>query len=108
MEDRLIGYRQGYESDVPEVERIRRPDAAAGPADPRTARYLRGEHHPQKALEPRVIYVVTDQETIVGYIGGHLTTWYDCDGSSSISMSLPSIEELGSGTVEDMTQSTPT
>ena len=44
------------------------------------ARYLRGEHHPQKALTPRVIFVAVGAHGVVGYIGGHLTRRYECDG----------------------------
>ena len=52
----------------------------AGPADRRMARYLLGEHHPQKALDPRVMYLAEEGEKVVGYIGGHLTERYECDG----------------------------
>ena len=62
------------------MERARAPDHDAGPADPRMARYLDGEHHPQKALAPRVAYVATAGDSVVGYIGGHATKRYDCDG----------------------------
>jgi ribosomal protein S18 acetylase RimI-like enzyme len=44
------------------------------------ANYLRGEHHPQKALMPRVMYLAENTEGAVGYIGGHLTERYGCDG----------------------------
>jgi ribosomal protein S18 acetylase RimI-like enzyme len=42
--------------------------------------YLKGRHHPRQALEPRVMFVALDEGSAVGYIGGHLTTRYDCDG----------------------------
>jgi GNAT superfamily N-acetyltransferase len=44
------------------------------------ALFLEGKHHPQQALAPRVIFVCLDGESPVGYIGGHLTRRYDCDG----------------------------
>jgi GNAT superfamily N-acetyltransferase len=59
---------------------LREPDFQAGPADARMAAYLRGEHHPQQARMPRVMYVAEDGGAIVGYIGGHLTRRYGCDG----------------------------
>jgi GNAT superfamily N-acetyltransferase len=37
-------------------------------------------HHPQQALMPRIIYVAIENETIVGFIAGHLTKRYECDG----------------------------
>jgi ribosomal protein S18 acetylase RimI-like enzyme len=42
--------------------------------------YLEGKHHPQHALAPRVMFVCTQRDSAVGYIGGHLTRRYDCDG----------------------------
>jgi ribosomal protein S18 acetylase RimI-like enzyme len=46
----------------------------------RISGYLDGEHHPQKALMPRVIYVATEGNSLVGFIAGHLTRRYECDG----------------------------
>ena len=42
--------------------------------------YMNCTHHPQQALMPRIIYVAIDDESIVGFIAGHLTRRYDCDG----------------------------
>jgi ribosomal protein S18 acetylase RimI-like enzyme len=39
-----------------------------------------GELHPQKALLPRVVYVVPKGDSPVGLIAGHLTRRLDCDG----------------------------
>ena len=44
------------------------------------ARYLEGRHHPQHALAPRVIYVALENGSVVGYVAGHLTRRYGCDG----------------------------
>jgi GNAT superfamily N-acetyltransferase len=55
-------------------------DPGAGLADPRMAAYLEGHHHPQQALPPRVAYVALVQDAVVGYVAGHLTRRYDCDG----------------------------
>ncbi len=46
----------------------------------RVAAYLDGELHPQKALAPRVSYVAVDGDVVVGFIAGHLTRRYACDG----------------------------
>lgn len=91
----MIQYRKGTVDDVSEMERVRLPDEAAGPADPRMAAYLAGEHHPQKALKPRVIYVATDGGRIVGYIGGHLTRRYECDGELQYLYVLPRVRRTG-------------
>ncbi|HLY69445.1 MAG TPA: GNAT family N-acetyltransferase [Puia sp.] len=42
--------------------------------------YLRGQHHPQHALMPRIIFVAQEREKIIGFIAGHLTTRLGCDG----------------------------
>ena len=44
------------------------------------ARYLDGTHHPQCALMPRVIYVAVENGSVVGYVAGHLTRRFGCDG----------------------------
>jgi len=44
------------------------------------ARYLEGLQHPQHALAPRVVYVAVENDSVVGYVAGHLTRRYDCDG----------------------------
>jgi GNAT superfamily N-acetyltransferase len=75
-----VSYRQGTLADVPQMVRCRVEDPRAGPADPRMALYLACEHHPQHALEPRVMFVCLEEDSVIGYIGGHLTRRYDCDG----------------------------
>jgi len=42
--------------------------------------YMEGTHHPQRALAPRVVYVASEGEKIVGLIAGHLTRRHGCDG----------------------------
>jgi ribosomal protein S18 acetylase RimI-like enzyme len=46
----------------------------------RLASYISGEHHPQQALPPRTVIVAKTGSTIVGFIAGHLTRRYNCDG----------------------------
>ncbi len=55
-------------------------DPSAGPGDPRIAAYLDGAHHPHQALAPRIAYVGERDRVVVGYIAGHLTRRFDCDG----------------------------
>jgi GNAT superfamily N-acetyltransferase len=42
--------------------------------------YLKLTHHPQKAFQQRVIFVAEDDATIIGFIAGHLTQRFNCDG----------------------------
>jgi ribosomal protein S18 acetylase RimI-like enzyme len=46
----------------------------------RIDRYLRGEHSPQGALELRLAFVAIHQGKIVGFVAGHRTRRFDCDG----------------------------
>jgi len=42
--------------------------------------YFKKEHHPQKALLPRVVYVAIENEVVGGLIAGHLTERFGCQG----------------------------
>ena len=75
-----IELRQATLGDVSAVMTARGQDSEWGPADPRTGAYLEGQHHPQSALPPRVLFVALSGAEVVGYIAGHLTTRYECDG----------------------------
>ena len=46
----------------------------------RITRYLAGELSPQKALPARIAFVAVDNEEVVGFIAGHLTRRFECDG----------------------------
>jgi GNAT superfamily N-acetyltransferase len=80
MGDRGTLFRAATVADVTGMERCHVGDSAAGPTDPRIALYLKGEHHPQQALRPRIAFVGLEGEATVGYIGGHLTRRFECDG----------------------------
>jgi GNAT superfamily N-acetyltransferase len=42
--------------------------------------YLVGEHHPRHALAPRGAFLAVSDTDVVGYIAGHLTTRFGCEG----------------------------
>jgi ribosomal protein S18 acetylase RimI-like enzyme len=46
----------------------------------RIAGYMSSDHNPQQALPPRTVIVAKIESTIIGFIAGHLTTRYECDG----------------------------
>jgi ribosomal protein S18 acetylase RimI-like enzyme len=46
----------------------------------RIASYLSGEMHPRHALLPRVAIVAEQNDEIIGFIAGHLTRRYKCQG----------------------------
>lgn len=74
-------YRKADRSDIPGMAQIR-----AGEWEHeeywrnRIARYMDCELHPQQALMPRVIYVAIEGNSLVGFIAGHMTRRYGCDG----------------------------
>lgn len=43
-------------------------------------RYLAGEHHPQQALLPRVMWMAAEAKSPIGYVAGHLTRRFGCNG----------------------------
>jgi len=78
---RAVHYRLAEKADIPAMGRIR---AAEWETEEywrvRISRYLNCELHPEQALMPRVSYVALEAESLVGFIAGHLTRRYACDG----------------------------
>jgi GNAT superfamily N-acetyltransferase len=93
-----VHYRQATAADAPAMARSRLADPAAGIADPRMTAYLEGTHHPQRALPPRVAYVALHRDEVVGYIAGHLTRRYDCDGEVQYLFVVPPSRRSGIAT----------
>ena len=73
-----VHYREAYLADVPRLVRLPREGEAGG--DHRMAQYLAGQHHPQHALLPRAMWMAADGESPIGYVAGHLTRRFGCDG----------------------------
>jgi ribosomal protein S18 acetylase RimI-like enzyme len=76
-----IQYKKANEKDIPAMARLR--SARWGTEEYWNARitgYMRGESDPQQALKPRMLFVAVDGENVVGFIAGHLTRRYGCDG----------------------------
>ena len=76
-----VHYRLTDKTDVPAMARIRAQEweteefwisSISG--------YLNCQRHPQHARLPRVSYVALEGDSIVGFIAGHLTRRYACDG----------------------------
>jgi GNAT superfamily N-acetyltransferase len=76
-----IVYREAKTEDIPFLAQIR---AANWETEDfwnySISSYLNNTRNPQKALKERVLYVALVGSTIVGFIAGHLTTRYDCQG----------------------------
>ena len=60
--------------------------------------YIRKEHHPQKAKDPRIIYIGIADKEIVGFVAGHLTERFDLDGELQSIYILPEYQRHGLGT----------
>ena len=74
-------FRKATEEDVIPMAKVR--DREWGTEEYWIARiggYMRGEHHPQHALTPRIIFVAEDKQKVIGFIAGHLTTRLGCNG----------------------------
>jgi GNAT superfamily N-acetyltransferase len=46
----------------------------------RISRYKHGEHSPKQALPTREVFVAVDDGLVVGFVAGHQTRRFDCDG----------------------------
>lgn len=84
-----IRYRRAEAADVPSLALLPGQGEPGGAADERMLPYLLGHHHPQQALGPRVMWMVMDGDRPIGYIAGHLTRRFDCDGELQYLYVLP-------------------
>ena len=74
-------YRRSQKSDIPAMARIRALEWETEVYwRTRITRYLDGELHPQHALTLRVSYSALEGDSLVGFIAGHLTRRFACDG----------------------------
>lgn len=88
-----IEYRKAELADVPRLVSLPQPGEAGG--DRRMLQYLAGQHHPQQALPPRVMWMATEKKSPIGYIAGHLTTRFGCDGELQWIYIIQSRRRLG-------------
>jgi ribosomal protein S18 acetylase RimI-like enzyme len=76
-----LRYRQAEPSDIPGMARLRALKRGTKEYwTDRISQYFEGEHNPQLALPTRVAFVAIEDETVVGFIAGHLSRRYSCDG----------------------------
>jgi len=76
-----IEYREATKPDIAGMARLRALDWENEAFwTPRIEGYMKGTHHPQRALAPRVTYVAMDNGTLAGFIAGHLTQRFGCAG----------------------------
>jgi GNAT superfamily N-acetyltransferase len=92
---REFHYREATSADVAAMAECRMADVEAGPADERMARYFDGQHHPQQALAPRTGFLACSGDQVVGYIAGHATTRFDCQGEVQYLYVAPAMRRRG-------------
>ena len=66
----------------------------------RISGYLDGGSNPQNALPPRTCYVAVDESSLVGFVAGHLTRRYGCQGELEWINVLP--ERRGAGIASEL------
>jgi len=89
-------YRLATIVDVPALAAIRSQDwETAEYWTKRIAAYMNRELHPQKALLPRVVYLATENENVAGFIAGHLTKRFKCDGELEWIDVIPAYQRKG-------------
>jgi len=77
----IMLFRVFENTDVAAMARIRAGEwGEVGYWANRISGYLEGRHHPQHALPPRRCYVAVENEEVVGFVAGHLTRRYGCQG----------------------------
>jgi len=89
-------YRKARDEDIIPMAQVR--EGEWGTEDywiTRIGGYMRGEHHPQHALMPRIIFVAEDKEKIIGFIAGHLTTRLGCNGELEWINVIPEYRKSG-------------
>ena len=64
----------------------------------RWERYMRGEHHPRPAKDPRIVYAAMTGGEMAGFIAGHLTERFGLEGELQSIYVLPGHQRRGLGT----------
>ncbi len=92
----MITYREATPDDATAMGVARETGQWSGGAGAATmARYLAGEHHPQHAQPQRVAFVAEAAGIVVGFVAGHLTHRFACDGELQWIFVLPEYRRHG-------------
>lgn len=76
-----VVYREVEREDLPALAEIRAADWGTGEFwTGRLAGYLDGTYNPLDSLVPRVVYTALKDSRPIGFIAGHLTHRYNCEG----------------------------
>lgn len=92
-------FREANKLDIPALSRIRAEKWGTEEYwNNRILGYINCELNPQQALVPRMIYVSSEDKWIVGFIAGHLTTRFACNGELQWINVIPEYQEKGIAT----------
>jgi ribosomal protein S18 acetylase RimI-like enzyme len=76
-----VQFREADKSDIPAIAQMRSKNWETEEYwIHRISGYMDCHLHPQQALMPRIIYIASEANIPVGFIAGHLTRRYECDG----------------------------
>jgi ribosomal protein S18 acetylase RimI-like enzyme len=76
-----ITYREAVSQDISSLAKIRAMNSGTEEYwHNRISGYLNLTANPQQSLQPRIIYIASENNLIIGFIAGHLTQRYECDG----------------------------
>jgi GNAT superfamily N-acetyltransferase len=93
-----IKYREVVKSDIKSLAKIRGSDWETEEFwSRRISGYINNEHHPQHALSSRIIYVAMQSNIVIGFIAGHLTKRFECDGELQWINVIPQYQRNGIG-----------
>jgi ribosomal protein S18 acetylase RimI-like enzyme len=97
--EHTIQYRQALEADVPVLANIRAQEWGTQEywVD-RIMGYIQGKIHPGNALPQRILYLAFDNNDIIGFIAGHLTARFNCNGELQWINVLPGYRDNGIAT----------
>ena len=93
-----IQYREVIEADLPVIAHILADWQTEEYWNKRVSGYYHQELHPQQALPPRIMYVAIASGSIIGFIAGHLTERFGCDGELQWINVIPEFRNAGIAT----------
>lgn len=95
----VLTYERLTTADVLAIAALRDADESGGASADRMARYLEGTHHPQFARRERAMWGArTAQRALAGYVAGHPTSRFDCQGELQWIYVTPAHRRLGVAT----------
>lgn len=96
MTEGNIKYRMANDPDIPQMACLRAEQWGTEDYwEERISGYIRGDKNPQQSLAPRIIYSATKDEAVIGFIAGHLTKRFGCEGELQWINVAPDYRGLG-------------